>query len=138
MHEREICVGDIRASNIVFGEKKSGLIDFDFGGECGKRVYPEGYWPIVDGQRHNSAEEGKALQKHHDLFSFAAVMGLHDCDNEKWEEAILYLSGGEYDIDKCLKLLEEISDIDIFGKSDQRERTATGSPPRKDVTKKKI
>ena len=113
LHDENICFGDVRASNIVFGKNKSCFIDFDFAGECGKRVYPDGFVKkIDDGKRHKHARGGEPLQKLHDCFAFAAVMKLHDCDNnDKWDKAIKHLE--EQDVDECLKLLDEISHMDL-------------------------
>ena len=136
LHDKSICVGDIRASNIVFGEDMSCLIDFDFAGKCGKKLYPEGYHvKIEDGARHKDAVEGKTLQNLHDCFAFAAVMRLHACDDEKWTQAIGNLEKGN--ADQCAELLEEIHDLALDQESEERGRTGTGSPPRKKGNKEK-
>ena len=110
LHNKSICVGDIRASNIIFGESKSCLIDFDFAGKCGEKVYPEGYSVnIEDGARHEDAVEGETLQNLHDCFAFAAVMRLHACVDDKWNQAIDKLEEGN--ADQCVELLEEIHDL---------------------------
>eukprot|EP01094_Clydonella_sp_ATCC50884_P015404 TRINITY_DN25_c0_g1_i6.p1 TRINITY_DN25_c0_g1~~TRINITY_DN25_c0_g1_i6.p1 ORF type:complete len:480 (-),score=96.99 TRINITY_DN25_c0_g1_i6:100-1470(-) len=88
LHGNNFVHGDIRASNMLFGEH-GGFIDFDFGGAHGDRKYPEGYNPnINDGKRHVGAREKQPLEFSHDWFSLAAVMELVEpqdgAQRERW------------------------------------------------------
>ena len=75
-----------------------------------EKVYPEGYFVnIEDGARHEDAVEGETLQNLHDCFAFAAVMRLHACVDDKWNQAIDKLEEGN--ADQCVELLEEIHDL---------------------------
>jgi len=132
MHENGVCHGDVRAFNIVFGDKST-LIDFDFGGSRKKR-YPEGYQSIPDGKRHESATAGSRLHASHDLFAFAEVMKLHSClDNAKWEGAIHLVSQkGEDGLNKLKEMKRETKLVPTadFSALFNKSQYATGSPPR--------
>ena len=68
LHSKGYVHGDIQAFNTVFTEQgdKGWLIDFDFGGESGKRCYPNGYCEIlIDGQcLVGNNDESNMLQWH--------------------------------------------------------------------------
>ena len=74
--------GDIRGFNTVFGEdsREGYLIDFDFGGEAGKRVYPKGYrTSLDDGTR--IGEEAESIEIWHDWFALGhLIFGVHTLD----------------------------------------------------------
>ncbi len=59
--------GDIRMSNIVYGDGTATIIDFDFADlEC--NVYPEFYSPLVP-ERAHGAVEGNSMEQIHDRVS---------------------------------------------------------------------
>ena len=62
-----LCHGDVRLANIMFGKNKSSLIDFDYCGVEGVRLYPNGYnTDLLDTRRHEEAVGGNTLSKEHD------------------------------------------------------------------------
>lgn len=137
LHSGGICHGDIRAANIVFVQGgRSRLIDFDFSGKIGTKVYPEGYSAdIPDATRHPNAKGRAVLEKVHDWFSLASVMSLFDCPSEReaWDKARHSLKGGK--VKQCCNMLESIRDSKVvIGEKgvlllDPRNSMGTGSPP---------
>jgi serine/threonine protein kinase len=146
LHEKGFCHGDIRASNIVFGESRSMLIDFDFGGKEKEKKYPEGFnRNIYDGKRHKNAKAGEKLRKEHDWYAMAAVMKQHECeeDDTMWTQARRHVENNEVDV--ALQLLRQLLEkgqkglqpttklLAAFG----QKKTATGSPDRPAKAQKK-
>lgn len=79
LHDDGFVHGDIRANNMVFGERgedgapNGWLIDFDFGGKAGNAVYPPGYnRALSDGQRMGRG--GKSIEKWHDWWALANII----------------------------------------------------------------
>ena len=89
LHKDNCVHGNICASNIVFGQFKSSLIDFDLSGKDNETKYPEGFVrDIHDGFRHEDAREGSVLRKEHDCFSFSWLMSRYDCEQPvTWADA---------------------------------------------------
>jgi hypothetical protein len=71
LHANGLAHGDIRLSNLIFTDHpQTFIIDFDFSGEIGQRVYPSGYnREIGDGERHPNAQPDCLLLAEHDTFS---------------------------------------------------------------------
>lgn len=73
LHASHIVHGDLRFSNIVFSEAsdaavKSTIIDFDYSGPAGEKLYPVRFNPdINDGFRHAEARACELLQPKHDI-----------------------------------------------------------------------
>ena len=85
LHKKGFVHGDIRAFNVVFNDddqddnKKSCLIDFDFGGPIGETTcYPEGYRQTLDdGSRIGAARE--KIEMWHDWFAlWKLIFHVHD------------------------------------------------------------
>ena len=79
LHAAGFVHGDIRAYNMVFGERdesnvpKGWLIDFDFGGEVGKVFYPPGYKEALkDGTR--MGKEGQPIEMWHDWSALGNII----------------------------------------------------------------
>ena len=82
--EKNLCHGDIRLANIIFGDN-SHLIDYDFCGEDGVATYPDGFnREIKDTIRHKYAKAYNVLKKEHDWFSMQAILHWYKCDHELW------------------------------------------------------
>ncbi len=73
LHARGFVHGDVRASNVIFSGETATLIDFDFVGGAGVKLYPEGFVTdaamLRDGARHRKAHPLRPLQPKHDWFS---------------------------------------------------------------------
>ena len=73
LHADGIAHGDLRFSNIVFSAPndavvKSTIIDFDYSGPVGEKIYlPRFNHDITDGFRHAGARPNEFLRKEHDL-----------------------------------------------------------------------
>ena len=77
----EICHGDVRGRNIVFGQRASKLIDFDMAQkEDGQARYPETYrhGRFRDVQRHNDALAGEVMRRQHDAFALHDVLSRYE------------------------------------------------------------
>jgi hypothetical protein len=80
LHDADFVHGDIRAYNMVFGERAhetkpptGWLIDFDFGGKAGEVRYPPGYnGALRDGTRIGRGEE--LIEKWHDWYSLGHII----------------------------------------------------------------
>jgi hypothetical protein len=76
LHKRGYVHGDIRGFNIVFGEDRSCLIDFDFGGKEDRVPvvkYPKGYRrTLVDGVRIGKGEQ--EILKWHDWYALGNLI----------------------------------------------------------------
>jgi serine/threonine protein kinase len=142
LHAEKIVHGDLRASNIVFGNGNEGatIIDFDFAGGHGKRLYPKGFnVGINDGARQKrSVKEGRPLLFEHDWFAIGAMMELcvleEDGDQNDWCVAINLLQKvdvSSQDVEKVLDLLEQCKGVRIKAlKWKTEDSPATGSPER--------
>jgi hypothetical protein len=74
MHSQGIVHGDLRFSNVIFSETHSDsppvstIIDFDYSGLAGERVYPPQFnLSIDDGARHPDARPNEFLRLEHDI-----------------------------------------------------------------------
>ncbi len=74
---------------MVFSDQRSRLIDFDFAGEAGKRMYPATLEVrLTDAQRHSditaeALEQGLCLKYEHDWFAAASVMKCFSTNSER-------------------------------------------------------
>ena len=85
--KKNLCHGDVRLANMIFGENDSQLIDFDFCGVEGERKYPNGYnIELDDTKRHPKALPGSLLQRSHDWFSFQFILQSISCRNQTDED----------------------------------------------------
>ena len=68
LHERKYCHGDVRGSNIIFGDT-SVLIDFDYAGPVEGSVYPASYAyeNLGDVERHPEARPDQPMKQAHDI-----------------------------------------------------------------------
>jgi hypothetical protein len=133
LHKDGVVHGDVRASNVVFGENgTASLIDFDLAGRGGEKKYPAGYvLEVGDGARHRTASAGRLLEFAHDFFAVGAMMKLCTCDDEGWQRAQNFLLGAETDAVAALKVLEQIAGQALVVKKSVPENVGTGSPERK-------
>ena len=131
LHADGVIHGDIRASNIIFGEQGSAtLIDFDFSGytTC---TYPKGFnRDIEDGKRARGARPESKLEFQHDWFALDALMGMAQVpDTSLWNNARSLVSEGN--LNGALVLLDSHYDIQLsFSLKSAMETKGTGSPPR--------
>ena len=85
LHKAGFAHGDIRAYNIIFGERaeEGWLIDFDYGGLLDAATYPVGYKGILaDGTR--LGKEGQKLKAIDDWYALATLIDFYhgiDLDN---------------------------------------------------------
>ena len=128
--------GDIRLSNIVFGEKDSKLIDFDLSGVAGQMQYPLGFnVKIQDGKRHPGARKWNPLQIEHDRFSMAFIMKQYVCKKkqEEWKKAIQDVEGkGDLATvaQSLVKLKSKLNpDLSVAAAIAPKPFRGTGSPP---------
>ena len=133
LHKDGIVHGDVRASNVVFGENGiASLIDFDFAGRATERTYPLGFvLKIDDGARHREASSGRVLEFAHDVFAVGAMMRLCTCEATQWQLAQRILLDVNSDVAAALKLLEEIANEALVVTKNVSENVGTGSPERK-------
>ena len=133
LHDDGICHGDIRAFNMLFGPTESCLIDFDFAGRPGEKVYPEGFnVDLADCTRHAKARASKPIQFEHDWYSLASVMRLYTCadDEDGWQELATKIEDGKTN-NEVTQWLEEHAAYSLLGLREEiLAETATGSPPR--------
>ena len=132
LHERNIVHGDIRLSNLVCGAKEAWWIDLDLSGEAQKAMYPDTWNSFVeDGERHENACAGNKLEKEHDFYSLAYLLGLFKCaeGSTKWDESVNMVALG--DLEKAKTTLQSMSDaiLELKEKKDL-PLSATGSPPK--------
>jgi len=140
LHSRNLVHGDVRASNIVFGNGTAKLIDFDFAGSAEVKKYPEGFVTdaksLGDGARHRSAQAGRGLKPEHDWFSLGTVMELVEPENRediaRWQEVVRKLQAVEVNVADVLEVLGAMDKTPLKLKNELPPATATGSPPRKD------
>ena len=145
LHSRNVVHGDVRASNIVFGNGTAKLIDFDFAGNADVKEYPEGFVTeakaLGDGARHRSALARRVLKPEHDWFSLGSVMELVEPEDRDdiahWQEVVLKLQAVEVNVADVLKVLREMDKTPLKLKNELPVATATGSPPRNDGKSKK-
>jgi hypothetical protein len=145
LHNRSLVHGDVRASNIVFGDGTAKLIDFDFAGNAEVKQYPEGFVTdaklLGDGARHRSAQAGRGLKPVHDWFSLGTVMELVEPENRediaRWQEVVRKLQAVEVNVADVLEVLGAMDKTPLKLKNELPPATATGSPPRKDGKSKK-
>jgi len=171
MHQRKLCHGDIRLLNAVFPSeqmihdgsersiqsptqkfvsRKPQLIDFDFAGEAGVRLYPMGYvQELPDGKRHSEAQEKMPLRESHDLFAFASICEMFTLDNateqqqEVWRNAFetmfnsISKSSSKF-YEDFVQLTQTITQCSLNLRKQElreflenRDYIATGTPPRK-------
>ena len=75
LHANDIVHGDLRFANIVFSDSSdaaveavSTIIDFDYSGKAGEKVYPRTFnLNIRDGFRHSGVRELELLHTEHDI-----------------------------------------------------------------------
>ena len=85
--KNNLCHGDVRLANMIFGENSSRLIDFDYCGVEGERKYPNGYnIELDDTKRHPEATPGSLLQRSHDWYSFQFILQSLSCRNQTDED----------------------------------------------------
>ena len=117
LHAQNFVHGDIRAYNIVFGDRDASgtppqgwLIDFDLGGEAGKVFYPPGYNDVLDdGQR--CGRPGQPIEKWHDWWALGHLI-FHVQGFVPPSNSTLLLESKEY-----VKLLSLHNDLDIKWKN---------------------
>jgi serine/threonine protein kinase len=147
LHNRGLVHGDVRASNIVFGDGTANLIDFDFAGKADDKLYPEGFVTdaklLGDVARHRSAQAGKELKPEHDWFSLGTVMEFVEPEDSKgiprWQEVVCKLKAVEVldNVADVLKVLRAMDKTPLKLAKNLTPATATGSPPRKGEKSKK-
>jgi hypothetical protein len=119
LHDAGFVHGDIRAMNIVFSSsnpEESCLIDFDFGGEDGKNVYPDGYqFLLVDGHRLGSY--GDPIEKLSDVYALWYVLyRCHQLDETAEDEAdLLFCKQSKKRPVNIEKLLDRLKDLKSSG-----------------------
>ncbi len=149
LHTKGYCHGDVRGSNIVFGEA-SHLIDLDFAAQPKHRAtYPTryAYENLGDVTRHPDAKPCQRMQMAHDVAAMHSILACYKCPRaaKAWEAALALLSGQAPSLDKCLVALHHISALTLVKLSGNAGTAAgvpfkeqgTGSPPQGDTASKK-
>jgi len=129
LHKRNLCHGDIRMANIVFGETTAMLIDYDMAGEAGKTCYPDGYQAVDDTKRHDEAVEGNALEKAHDRYSMAWIMRQFKANgrDEEWKRICDLMESGDCDLGEVVRDLEGLGEIELTPPKEYSKILGTGS-----------
>lgn len=136
LHQQQVVHGDIRASNLVFGEDGCcKLIDFDFAGSTSD-TYPQRYIHdqnlLCDVVRHEGAQAERLLCFEHDWSALASIMEMHSCEGASlaWKQAIELLRKG--DILSTLERLRQHSSLPLLPteglKHAVRLQKGTGTP----------
>ena len=152
LHTKGYCHGDVRGSNIVFGEA-SHLIDLDFAAQPKDRAtYPAryAYENLGDVTRHPDAKPCQRMQMAHDVAAMHSILACYKCpglpvEAKAWKRALALLSGQAPSLDKCLVALDRISALTLVKLSGDAGTAAgvpfkeqgTGSPPQGDTASKK-
>jgi hypothetical protein len=137
LHKKNLVYGDVHLSNILFDKesKTAQLIDFDFSGAAGEKMYPPGWLKIDDGKRHPDAVAGALLQTCHDTFSIAAVLRFFEPTEEAkegWAAGLELLE--KDDLAAALDSFKDLnSSIRVTDGARIPVAQATGSPPPADV-----
>jgi hypothetical protein len=128
LHAQDFVHGDIRASNCVFRDEGSRLIDLDFGGLVNVIRYPERYIAFLrDGTRVSVSQSCVSIQKWHDVYALASML-LVDHRYEALEVAqvmvkmglvnktdyLALLMDGEIDEDKDTQAAELLASLEEF------------------------
>jgi hypothetical protein len=114
MHPQGIVHGDLRFSNVIFSEIHSDsppvstIIDFDYSGLAGERVYPPHFNLIIDdGARHPDARPNEFLRLEHDIAAVKWMCEQYQPRKEElrslWLSCILEL---EQDMQAAIEQLE--------------------------------
>jgi len=139
LHSQDIVHGDIRFHNVIFSGKDdvnviSILIDFDYSGIVGDRVYPNNFnLDIPDGYRHPDVKGGELLQKSHDLESLkwlcSQYVPIKNDLKQLWESALQ-----NFDITDFLSIFNSSFNENINTNNSVTVNSVnkgTGSPPMK-------
>jgi serine/threonine protein kinase len=126
LHMEDLVHGDIRASNIIFGEN-SCLIDFDFSGLENVQTYPEFFaLKLPDGKRHPDVKPNGLLRKAHDCFSMAAIMEMYTMDEiSVWNDAIALVNSCQ--LEEASEILDEFRDMALIVCTSTTPLEGTGS-----------
>jgi len=120
----------------------SQLIDFDFSGQAGDKVYPAGYnRDIDDGDRHPDANARSPLHLSHDLFSLGRIFAFYRPINadshvqQLWSNATKTLLASEDNaLTHVIEMLNTISQERLREEEEKNARESTdngtGSPPK--------
>ncbi len=145
LHVRGLVHGDIRASNVIFGRETATLIDFDFAGKAGVKLYPEGFVTdaamLRDGARHRRARPLRPLEPEHDWYSLGAVMALFEPEDgsfrASWQKAATMFQAVHVNVVAALSNVKDLGKLQLRPQDkDFISGAATGSPPRKDGSPK--
>lgn len=120
LHLRNIVHGDMHFFNVVFSPKEmtpisSVIIDFDFAGVDGEKLYPPGFnVDITYGYRHREACPLNYLRKTHDIAAVQWMCRKYQPKNESlrttWLECVEDLT--EDDITAAIDRLANIQDVE--------------------------
>lgn len=136
IHNQQYIHGDIRASNIVFADSDSKIIDFDLSCHIESiSKYPSTYnIDIQDGKRHSDALPKSIMRIEHDWFSLSVVLSYFQPDenmfNFLWEEVIKNVLNGNLDVAINLLVNNEFFTLKL---SKEINTSITGTPKKEKV-----
>jgi len=146
LHDASWCHGDIRAANLVFGESKSSIIDFDMSRLLDdtnkmRQAYPLSYnCTPGDVIRHPEAKPAAAMALIHDRHALHSILSVSS-KNQQWQEAIKKLNDPAVPLASIASEIECLQAVEFDCRSFEQlvERLtrqdgvqlASGSPPKK-------